>query len=102
MASDTTIPTSSIGAPSEGECELARVLALLEGERAGAVTLSALRERGVKTPGQAIYTLQLAGYAIDRVSCTDAGGHTTLGYLLLGSPAPNRSTGPREVNGGGG
>jgi hypothetical protein len=38
----------------------------LRGKRS---SVAALRERGVKAPAQAVYTLQLAGYATDRVSC---------------------------------
>ena len=64
-------------------------MALLEGDQTGSMTVAALRERGVKAPGQAVYTLQLAGYAIDRVTGTDLSGHRTLGYRLHGfSGAP--------------
>ena len=65
------------------------------------MTVAALRERGVKAPGQAVYTLQLAGYAIDRVSGTDLGGHRTLGYRLRGSgaAAPNVLADSREADG---
>ncbi len=89
---------------SEGDRELAHVLALLRGDRAGAVTIDALRERGVKAPAQAMYDLQLAGYRIDRVSCSDLGGHRTFGYRLHGSPAGAAEpfSGLREVDGGGG
>ena len=72
---------------SEGDRELARALALLEGDPAGSVTIAALRERGVKAPAQAMYDLQLAGHAIDRVSCTDQGGRRTFGYRLHGPSA---------------
>ena len=58
------------------------MLALLEGDHTGAVTIATLRECGVKSPAQAVYELQLAGYPIDRVSCTDTGGRKTLGYRL--------------------
>ena len=37
--------------------ELARALALLQGDRAGSVTIAALRERGVNAPAQAMYDL---------------------------------------------
>jgi hypothetical protein len=99
MAYQAAIPTSNVEPQSEGERELAGVLALLEGDQTGSVTLAALRERGVNAPAQAVYTLQLAGYAIDRVSCTDRGGHRTLGYRLRDSPAPaaHPSAGSREV-----
>ena len=99
--SATTTSTDQTHPHSEGGRELARVLALLEGDQAGSMTVAALRERGVKAPGQAVYTLQLAGYAIDRVSGTDLGGHRTLGYRLRGSgaPAPNILAGSREADG---
>jgi hypothetical protein len=97
----TTTNTDQRHPQSEGDRELARVLALLEGDQAGSMTVAALRERGVKAPGQAVYTLQLAGYAIDRVSGTDLGGHRTLGYRLhvSGAPAPDVPAGSREVDG---
>jgi hypothetical protein len=99
--SATTTSTDQTHPHSEGGRELARVLALLEGDQAGSMTVAALRERGVKAPGQAVYTLQLAGYAIDRVSGPDLGGHRTLGYRLRGSgaPAPNVLAGLREADG---
>ena len=105
MAYGATTPPNAhhLQPHSDGERELARVLALLEGDQASSVTLDALRERGVKAPAQAVYALQLAGYAIDRVSCTDPGGRRTFGYRLHGSPAPaaHPSAGPREVDGDG-
>ena len=67
---------------SAGDREVAHALALLEAGQAGAVTLAALREHGVKTPLQAIYTLQLAGYHIDRSYVHDANGHMVPGYSL--------------------
>jgi hypothetical protein len=99
MAYRAAIPASNVEPQSEGERELARALALLEGDQAGSVTLAALRECGVKAPAQAVYDLQVAGYAIDRVSCTDRGEHRTLGYRLRDSPAPaaHPSAGSREV-----
>ena len=85
---------------SEGERELARVLALLEEDRAGSLTIAALRGQGVKAPAQAVYDLQLGGYPIDRVTCTGTGGQASFGYRLHVSPAPNRETptGLREVD----
>jgi hypothetical protein len=61
-------PPSAEDVDPQGEVarELERVLALLEGDQAGAVTIAALLERGVQEPAQAVYALQLAGYAIDR------------------------------------
>ena len=86
---DSTTPASidQVQPHSEGDRELARALALLQDDQAGPVTIAALRERGVKAPAQAVYDLQLAGHAIDRVSCSDPRGHRTFGYRLHGSPA---------------
>jgi hypothetical protein len=83
---------------SEGERELAHVLALLEGNRAGSLTIATLRERGVKAPAQAVYDLQLAGYAIDRVSHTGPGGQRSFGYRLNVSPAGETFTGLRDAD----
>ncbi|MGZ4286743.1 MAG: hypothetical protein ACXVW5_21310 [Solirubrobacteraceae bacterium] len=85
---NTATPTSTdhVQPHSEGDRELARALALLQDDRSGLVTIAALRDRGVKAPGQAVYDLQLLGHAIDRVSCTDPHGHRTFGYRLHGSP----------------
>ena len=96
--SATRATTDDVQPRSAGDRELARALALLEGDGAGSVTIAALRERGVKAPAQAMYDLQLAGYAIDRISCTDPRGHRTFGYRLHGSPAPV-STPPRARRG---
>ena len=85
--SPTPRSTDHVHPHSEGDRELARALALLQGDQAGPVTIAALRERGVKAPAQAVYDLQLAGHAIDRVSCTDPRGRRTFGYRLRGSPA---------------
>ena len=85
---------------SQGERELARVLALLERDRAGSLTIAALREHGVKAPAQAVYDLQLGGYVIDRVTCTGEGGQRSIGYRLHVSPVPvgETVTGLREVD----
>jgi hypothetical protein len=86
---DSATPTNTdhVQPLGEGDRELARALALLQGDRAGSVTIAALRDRGVKAPAQAMYALQLAGYAIDRVGCADPHGYRTFGYRLHGSPA---------------
>lgn len=81
---------------SEGDRQVAQVLALLEDDRAEAISIATLLERGVKSPAQAVYELQLAGYRIDRVSQTDSGGHTTLGYRLQGVAAA--ASGPVPVS----
>jgi hypothetical protein len=88
---------------SEPRCtadlELARLLELLDSNQAGALTIADLRERGVRAPSQAVYTLQLAGYDIDRVHIQDPDGHGTLGYRLRASPASpeDRLAGEREA-----
>ncbi len=94
MSSDHAQPLSG------GERELARVLALLEEDRAGSLTIAALREHGVKAPAQAVYDLQLAGYVIDRVSRTNPHGHRSFGYCLHVSPVPvgETVTSLREVD----
>lgn len=84
LMTDRTQPTTD-QTQSEGDRDLARVLALLESDRIGPITFSTLRDRGVRSPGQAVYDLQLAGYQIDRVSHTDADGRRTLSYCLRGA-----------------
>jgi hypothetical protein len=86
---NTATPTSTDHPQphSEGDRELARTLVLLQADRAGSVTIAALRERGIKAPAQAVYDLQLLGHVIDRVSCTDPNGHRTFGYRLHGPPS---------------
>jgi len=44
----------------------ARLLALLADNPHDALTIAAMRERGIDTPAQVIYALQLAGYDIER------------------------------------
>jgi hypothetical protein len=85
---------------THAERELARALALLESDPAGSVTLAALREQGVKAPAQAVYDLQIAGYAIDRVTSRHAGGQTSPGYRLRGPapPTPDPPAGSRETD----
>jgi hypothetical protein len=82
ITSATTMSASRSQPQSAGDRELERVLALLESDQTGSVTVAALRERGVMAPGQAVYTLQLAGYAIDRASSTDPHGNRALGYRI--------------------
>jgi len=71
-----------------GNGEVAQLLALLEADQTGSITIAALREGGIKAPGQAVYDLQLAGYAVERVSCAAPGGGRTLGYRLRSRVAP--------------
>jgi hypothetical protein len=66
---------------SSWDRDSARLLALLEGTRDDAVTIVAMRERGIHTPAQMIYALQLAGYDIDRVTTPGNPGHP-VGYRL--------------------
>ena len=61
---------------------LARLLMLLGRANGTPFTISALRDSGIVTPGQAIYELQLAGYTIDRVPIHRADGHTGFAYRL--------------------
>lgn len=67
---------------SGAQREVERALALLRRDQTGAVSVTVLRDGGVSSPAQAIYDLQLAGYAIDRVSQITADGRRTLGYRL--------------------
>jgi hypothetical protein len=81
---------STVGASNE-----ARLLALLESDETGGLTVEALRKHGIRTPGQAVYALQLAGHQIDRVSREGSDGRMRLGYRLHASSAaaPGRSNG---------
>ena len=99
--SATPTRTDHVRPHSERDRELARALALMQGDRAGPVTIAALRERGVKAPAQAVYELQLAGYEIDRVPCRCSDGHTTQGYRLRAASALAADRSPRlkEVDG---
>ncbi len=87
--------TGSVGARNE-----ARLLALLESDEAGGLTIAALRERGIQAPGQAVYALQLAGHKIDRVNCEDSDGYTGPGYRVRPSSAtaPSRSNGSEVID----
>jgi hypothetical protein len=71
----------------ERAAELQRALELLDGREPGPTTVAAMRAGGVEAPGHAVYMLQLAGYSIDRVRCTDPDGKGTVGYRLFGAPA---------------
>jgi hypothetical protein len=77
-----------------------RLLALLNADVAVAVSVADLRARGVSAPAQAAYELQLAGYEIDRVYCTDMDGRPALGYRLQLAPAIPRVTAPSGVGEG--
>ena len=65
--------------------EAARLLALLRQDRVAGVSVATMRERGIEAPAQAIYTLQLSGYAIDRV-LTAVNGRKSPVYRLSGGP----------------
>jgi hypothetical protein len=69
--------------------DAARLLALLKPDHYGGVTVPAMREHGIEAPAQAIYTLQLAGYAIDRVAAT-VNGRRSSAYRLRGGPYQSR------------
>jgi hypothetical protein len=71
-----------------GARDEARLLALLESDQTGGLTIAALREHGIKAPAQAVYALQLAGHPIERANCEDSDGHTTPGYRLKASSPP--------------
>jgi hypothetical protein len=71
-----------IGPRPAGGGYVDRQLALLEDDCAEAVTISELRERAIEAPAQAIYTLQLTGYEIDRVPIQRPKGRNTTGYRL--------------------
>jgi hypothetical protein len=73
----------------------ARLLAMLH-DRSGGLTIAAMRERGIEAPAQAIYTLQLAGYEIDRVALQRVDGHTLVGYRL-GSRLPASDGTAQEI-----
>jgi hypothetical protein len=88
------------GPRTQGGRELARALALLEGNDSRTVTLAALRERGVNAPAQAIYDLQLAGHTIDRFMSTDSAGHASPGYHLRRPPAPAPESSGASTSGG--
>ena len=85
MSNRALRPTAEETGQSVGDRDVARVLALLDADQAGALTIAALRDRGLQDPAQAVYTLQLAGYDIDRVYYAHPDGHRTLGYRLRAS-----------------
>ena len=71
--------------PTVGARDEARLLALLESDETGGLTIAALRELGVTAPGQAIYALQLAGHQIERMNCQDSDGNPKHAYRLRAS-----------------
>jgi hypothetical protein len=71
--------------------DIQRVLTLLaEGE----LTVSALRDQGVQAPAQAIYTLQLGGYTIDRVPIQHPNGESSGRYRLCGAAEETQADRP--------
>lgn len=60
--------------------DAARALALLKEAGRRPMTLAELGENGVQFPGQAVYELQLAGYAVDRTMSSD--GPRLRGYRV--------------------
>jgi hypothetical protein len=79
--------------------EAARLLALLREKRHSGVTVETMRQRGIDAPAQAIYTLQLAGYTIDRVSGS-ASGHRTPMFRLRGGQGDLNGRSPPPEGGG--
>ena len=70
------------------------LLALLQ-DNSGALTVGELRERGIDAAAQAIYTLELAGYQVDRALVRLKGGRQRMGCRLHGgSPLAERAVGP--------
>jgi hypothetical protein len=67
--------------------DAARLLAALKRGGASGVSVAEMRERGIEAPAQAIYTLQLAGYGIDRTPTPTDGG----------APVYRLSRGPRAA-----
>lgn len=86
--------------PGAGDRDLTRVLALLEANRGAALTIAALRERGIETPAIRVYELQLAGYEIERVPCARPDGRATLAYRLRAAPVATIDQ-FRAIEGGG-
>jgi hypothetical protein len=80
--STTTAESDRSHVLSTAEEEVRRALALLRDDPTGGVTIAALRAGGVKAPGQVVYDLQLAGFAIDRVSKIAPDGRRALCYRL--------------------
>jgi hypothetical protein len=65
--------------------DAARLLSLLRRNRDAGVTVAEMRERGIDAPAQAIYTLQLAGYAVDHVPAAPNGSKARA-YRMRGGP----------------
>jgi len=81
--------------PRRWDRDPARLLGLLEDNCAEAMTITELQERGIEAPGQAIYTLRLTGYQIERVPIWRPNGRNTTGYRLR--PQASRSSDPHET-----
>lgn len=73
---------------SLGEQNVQRLLVRLSQEGATGVTVAELLASGVRSPAQSVYDLQLAGYDIDRIWKTQAGGHRAASYFLRGTTDP--------------
>lgn len=54
-----------------------------------AVTMPMLKERGIRSPAQGVYDLQIAGYPVERVRVTDASEQSFVAYRL-NTRTPNR------------
>ena len=86
--------------PGSRDGDRARVLRLLEDDQTGALTIAALRERGVEAPALIVYELQLAGYEIDRVPVRqpDDTCRWATGYDLLRHPSRAMKRGRRTMS----
>jgi Helix-turn-helix domain len=76
---------AAAGHPTVSARDEARLLALLESDETGGLTIAAMRDLGVTAPGQAVYALQLAGHQIERVYCQDSDGNPKHAYRLRAS-----------------
>ena len=76
---------------SAGDRDLSRVLSLMGGGQNGALTIAALRERGIEAPALTVYELQLAGYEIERSTRIRMDTpRRAIDWLRRRRPPPNR------------
>jgi hypothetical protein len=85
---------------SSWDRDAASALALLQDNPDG-VTIAAMRERGIKTPAQVIYALQLDGYEIERchLRCPARPGTPAYRLCMSSLASAKQSDGPLEVRG---
>ncbi|HUO75156.1 MAG TPA: helix-turn-helix domain-containing protein [Solirubrobacteraceae bacterium] len=82
--------------PGTGDRDHDRLLALLREDDPGALTVPALRDIGIVAPAQAVYELQLAGHAIDRIRVRNSDGRVSCSDRLHTAAArlpPSHSAG---------